>query len=50
VNTGRLRGYRIGRVIRVRHVDLEDFLTSAEIEPGALDHLVTPAPADTRGR
>jgi excisionase family DNA binding protein len=50
VNTGQLRGYRIGRMIRVRHVDLEGYLRSVQIEPGALDHHVGLAPADRHGR
>jgi excisionase family DNA binding protein len=42
INAGRLPGYRIGRVIRVRHDDLDRFLESVRIEPGSLDHLCGP--------
>jgi putative molybdopterin biosynthesis protein len=50
MNTGQLPGYRIGRLIRVRHVDLDAYLRSVQIEPGTLDHLVNLAPTDRPGR
>jgi excisionase family DNA binding protein len=39
INDGQRRGYRIGRVVRVRSEDLERYLDSARIVPGSLDHL-----------
>lgn len=39
INTGRLTGYWIGRVIRVRRADLDRYLESVRIAPGALSHL-----------
>jgi excisionase family DNA binding protein len=42
INAGRLPGYRIGRVIRVRQGDLDRYLESVRIEPGSLDHLCGP--------
>jgi len=42
INTGRLPGYRIGRVIRVRQDDLDAYLESVRIRPGSLDHLCNP--------
>jgi excisionase family DNA binding protein len=50
INAGQLPGYRIGRVIRVRREDLDRYLESARIKPGALDHLcgtaLTRSPGD----
>lgn len=42
INAGALRGYRIGRVIRVRRDDLESYFDSVRITPGSLDHLCGP--------
>jgi excisionase family DNA binding protein len=39
INSGQLTGYWIGRVIRVRRVDLDRYLESVRIAPGALSHL-----------
>ena len=39
INQGDLAGYRFGRVIRVKRVDVEAFIESSRIEPGSLDHL-----------
>jgi excisionase family DNA binding protein len=44
INTGQLTGYWIGRVIRVRRVDLDGYLESVRIAPGALDHLCGGSP------
>jgi excisionase family DNA binding protein len=50
INAGELPGHRIGRVIRVRREDLDRYLESARIQPGALDHLcgtaLTRSPGD----
>ncbi len=45
MNTGQLRGHRIGRVFRIRDGDLEAFLEESVIKPGDLDHLL-PKPPD----
>jgi excisionase family DNA binding protein len=50
INDGQLPGYRIGRVVRVRSHDLERYLESAKIVPGALDHLCGPPAPDSRSR
>jgi excisionase family DNA binding protein len=42
INDGKLAAYRIGRVYRIRRSDLEQFLMSAAVQPGDLDHLVEP--------
>ena len=39
INQGELAGYRFGRVIRVKRVDVEAFIESSRIQPGTLDHL-----------
>ncbi len=39
INQGDLAGYRFGRVIRVKRVDVEAFIEASRIEPGTLDHL-----------
>lgn len=39
LDEGRLKSYRIGRVIRVLEDDVEEFLESCIIEPGSLTHL-----------
>jgi excisionase family DNA binding protein len=36
IDRGELPAYRMGRVIRVRVVDLEAFIESCRIEPGSL--------------
>ena len=37
IDAGELPAYRIGRVIRVKVVDLEQFIESCRIVPGSLD-------------
>ena len=39
IDQGELRAYRFGRVIRLRESDLDGFIESRRIEPGALEHL-----------
>ena len=39
IDTGRIPAYEIGRVYRVRTADLDAFLASARVVPGALRHL-----------
>ncbi len=48
INTGQLTGRRIGRVIRIRREDLDDYLQRAVIDPGDLDHLIPPTPRSTK--
>lgn len=43
INSGSLKARKFGRVIRIRRVDLEEFLELSVIEPGGLAHLVPPA-------
>lgn len=37
IGNGELRGYRFGRVIRIRESDLDEFIESCRIEPGTLN-------------
>lgn len=39
IDQGQLRAYRFGRVIRLQESDLDGFIESRRIEPGALEHL-----------
>jgi len=39
IDRGELSAYKLGRVIRVRRVDLEAFLEHHRVEPGSLGHL-----------
>ncbi len=39
VDTGHLRGYKFGRVIRFRRADLDAYLEESVIHPGDLKHL-----------
>lgn len=36
INAGSLPGYRIGRVIRLKTVDVDEFVEQARIQPGSL--------------
>ena len=40
IDEGRLPAYRMGRVIRLKESELEDFERTCRIEPGSLSHLV----------
>jgi excisionase family DNA binding protein len=42
INSGEVRAYRFGRVIRLQRRDLDAFIASSEIRPGDLDHLDRP--------
>lgn len=48
IDEGQIVAYRLGRVIRVKGLDLDSFIESCRIEPGTLGHLYPPAgkPAD----
>jgi excisionase family DNA binding protein len=39
IDEGGVPAYRLGRVIRLKQRDLEDFVESLRIEPGTLGHL-----------
>ena len=39
INEGGLPAYRMGRVIRVKQADVDDFIERSKIEPGTLGHL-----------
>ena len=39
INEGGLPAYRMGRVIRVKQVDVDAFIERSRIEPGTLGHL-----------
>lgn len=46
IDDGKVPAYRIGRVVRLRVVDLDAFVTSCRIEPGILDYLHEVPPRD----
>ncbi|MCY3861827.1 MAG: hypothetical protein OXG67_07680, partial [bacterium] len=47
---GGLPAYRMGRVIRVKQTDVDEFIEHSRIEPGTLGHLYPdPAPAGSAG-
>lgn len=39
IDTGELTAYKIGRTIRLREQDLQDYLDRSRIQPGELRHL-----------
>ncbi len=39
IDEGQLAAYKFGRVIRIKEGDVEDFIESARIAPGSLEHL-----------
>lgn len=39
IDGGELTAYKFGRVIRLKHGDIEQFVESSKIEPGTLEHL-----------
>ncbi len=40
IDEGRLPAYRMGRVIRLKESEVEDFERTCRIEPGSLSHLI----------
>ncbi|MEC7810515.1 MAG: helix-turn-helix domain-containing protein [Actinomycetota bacterium] len=40
IDEGRLPAYRMGRVIRLKESEVEDFETTCRIKPGSLSHLL----------
>ena len=39
IDEGQLPAYKFGRVIRLQEQEVDNFITSARIEPGTLEHL-----------
>ena len=39
IDEGEIAAYKIGRVIRVKSVDISQFVEASRIKPGALEHL-----------
>lgn len=39
INEGEIPAYKLGRVLRLKLVDVEAFLESARVRPGDLEHL-----------
>ena len=39
IDSGQIPAYKFGRVIRLQEAELDSFIQSARIEPGALEHL-----------
>lgn len=39
IDSGQIPAYKFGRVIRLQEAELDAFIQSARIEPGALEHL-----------
>ena len=47
INAGEIPAYKIGRVIRLRRVEVDDFIERSRVGPGELDHLLYgPDPAE----
>ncbi len=47
IDEGRLPAYQVGRVIRLKSDELETFIDSLRIAPGALSHLYPDSRSDT---
>lgn len=39
IDLGELPAYRLGRVIRLKAVDVDAFIEASRIQPGSLEHL-----------
>ena len=51
IDEGQIPAYKFGRVIRLKLQDIESFIESARIQPGALEHLYPEArQGDRAGR
>jgi excisionase family DNA binding protein len=46
IDEGQLCAYKFGRVIRLKAVDVDEFVKSAQIKPGDLKHLYPDSPAE----
>ena len=47
INEGQIPAFKLGRVIRLKESDVEDFIEGARIAPGALEHLYPEPRKDT---
>ena len=43
IDSGQIPAYKFGRVIRLQQHEVDEFITSARIEPGELEHLYADA-------
>jgi excisionase family DNA binding protein len=51
IDEGQMPAYKMGRVIRMKSTDIDDFIERMRIEPGALEHLYPePKPREPRSR
>lgn len=50
LDSGELPSYKIGRVIRIRRTDVEEFLKRIKVRPGDLAHLYPPGENSDRPR
>ena len=48
IDEGQLPAYKMGRVIRLKQAEVDQFIDGSRIEPGSLEHLY-PAAADAGG-
>lgn len=39
IDEGQIPAYKFGRVIRLQQAEVDDFISSAQIQPGELEHL-----------
>ncbi len=47
IDEGQIPAYKMGRVIRVKEVDLEAFLQGTKVQPGTLSHLYPEAKTES---
>lgn len=47
IDEGQIPAYKMGRVIRVKEVDLEAFLQGTRVQPGTLSHLYPEAKTES---
>lgn len=47
IDSGELRAYKLGRVVRLQKSDVDAFIEGARIKPGTLGHLYPEAKKDT---
>ncbi len=50
IDEGGLAAYRLGRVIRLKQGDIDDFIERCRIEPGSLEHLYPDSSAAVEGQ
>lgn len=49
IDEGAVPAYKFGRVIRLKELDVEQFIEASRIQPGSLEHLY-PEPKGTASR